>query len=103
MNRLATNKSQRRRLAQQSRDIVQLVRKSRSCLHRVTELVSQRSAEVLALDETGETTFEKRKLNEEERIQRLQVALSWLGKAEEMNRQLRAQIERALEKEWKSI
>lgn len=98
-----TTATQRRRLGRQSQEMIGLSRTARACLQRVTDLVGQRSAEVLGLDETGDAIFERRKLTEEERVERLQIALTWLGKAENTIRQLRAQIERALEKEWKCL
>lgn len=83
--------------------IVALSREARKSLQRVTDLISARTGEFMGLDEAGEAVFEKRKLTDEERIQRVQSALTHLQKAEDLVRQLRASIERALEKEWKSL
>lgn len=95
--------SQRRRLAPQSQDIIRLARESRKALLRVIDLVAARHAELLALTDEGVPVAERRHLTEQERLERLGFALTWLQKAEEFNRQLRAAIEKAQEKEWKAL
>ena len=94
---------QRWRLAKPTQEIVALARESRKSLLRVVELVSARTGDLLNVSDNGVPLMEHRPLTDEERIEYLQHALTWLQKSEELNRQLRGRIERALAKEWKSL
>ena len=55
------------------------------------------------MDAAGRPLADKRPLTEDERVERLQYALTWLQKAEDETRQVRALLEKALEKEWRAL
>lgn len=95
--------SQKKRLARPAQEIVSVARDSRKAIMRVIELVSARHGDLLNVSDNGIPLMERRALTDQERIEYLQHALTWLQKAEELNRQLRGRIERALEREWKSL
>lgn len=100
----ATRVSQRRRLAPSTNQIIDLARESRKALVRVIDQASVRHVEEPIAAQNGDAPLtEPRLLTEEERIERLQIALAWLQKAEDINRQLRGVIERATAKEWRSL
>lgn len=101
--RTTASRSQRRRLAPTTARIVSLARESRKALARVVDLVNARYAEFLTITDGGAPLSERRQLTEEERVERLQFALTWLQRSEELNRQLRGAIEKALEKEWRNL
>jgi hypothetical protein len=101
VTRLRRATTQRKRLAEETRQIVEAVRASRFALARVTDQVTARWKDVETFDEAGASVLGRQPLTEAERIERLQMGLTWLARSEEENRRARGFIERALEREWK--
>ena len=96
--------SQRKRLAQATREITDNTRETRKCFNRVTELVSERAAEFVLIEDNGSGPLrERRSLTPEERVERLEWALGWNRKGADLARLNEALITRAIEKELKCL
>jgi hypothetical protein len=97
--------TQRKRLAQATRELVDNTREIRKSFQHVTDLVSARRAgEFVLVEDNGSGPLQQRRpLTAEERLAHLEFALAWNRKGADLARKNEALLTRAIEKELKCL
>jgi hypothetical protein len=100
VNRIVTRKQQTidRQLSHDCASIVSAAREARAALSAVVKLAERRRRETTAIDDAGMAITNWERMTPRDRVEALQMSLTWMNEAEKHTRQTRMFLERALER-----